>query len=71
MFSMGKLAELITAKETRKTKTKKKPGRVANPNLVTTSILLEKDLLTWGKAQPEGLSALVRRLLRREMEAKK
>jgi hypothetical protein len=30
----------------------------------TVTILLEKEMAAWGKARPEGLSALIRRLLR-------
>jgi len=47
---------------------RKKPGPVANPNLVITSVSLDADLLEWGKNQPGGLSALLRRLLREEKE---
>jgi hypothetical protein len=49
-------------------KTRKKPGPVANLDLVTTSIKIESDLLEWGKNQSGGLSALVRRLLREAKE---
>lgn len=45
---------------------RKKPGPVANPNLVITSVSLDAELLEWGKNQPGGLAALVRRLLREE-----
>jgi hypothetical protein len=47
---------------------RKKPGPVANPNLVVTSVSLEADLLEWGKLQPGGLSALLRRLLKEARE---
>jgi len=47
---------------------RKKRGPVANPNLVITSVSLDADLLEWGKNQPGGLAALVRRLLREEKE---
>lgn len=60
---MNKKAKSITEKKTRK-----KPGPVANPDLVATSIKIELDLLEWGKNLPGGLSALVRRLLREEKE---
>lgn len=33
-----------------------------------TSILMEPELVEWAKRQPEGLSGMVRRLLRVEME---
>jgi len=36
---------------------------VANPNLTVTSVSLDADLIEWGKSQPGGLSALLRRLL--------
>jgi hypothetical protein len=47
---------------------RKKPGPVANPNLVTTSVSLEADKLDWGKRQPGGLSAFLRRLMAEEYE---
>lgn len=47
---------------------RKKRGPVANPNLVITSVSLDADLLEWGKNQPGGLSALMRRLLREEKD---
>ncbi len=56
---MNKKAKPVTEESHRK-----KPGPMANPDLVTTSIKLESDLLEWGKNQPGGLSALVRGLLR-------
>lgn len=56
---MSKKATPVTEEKSRK-----KPGPVANPDLVTTSIKLESDLLEWGKNQPGGLSALVRQMLR-------
>ena len=49
--------------------TRKKPGPVANPNLVATSVTLETQQLEWGKNQPGGLSALLRRLLQEAMDA--
>ncbi len=33
-----------------------------------TSLLLEPELIEWAKKQPEGLSGVVRRLLRKAME---
>jgi hypothetical protein len=42
---------------------RKRPGPVANPNLTVTSVSLDADLIEWGKSQPGGLSALLRRLL--------
>lgn len=47
-------------------KPRKQPGRVANPSLVRGNVMLDADLLEWGKQQPEGLSGLVRDLLRKE-----
>lgn len=47
---------------------RKKRGPIANPNLVITSVSLDADLLEWGKNQPGGLSALLRRLLKEEKE---
>jgi hypothetical protein len=61
---MRKKATPSTAAE----KTRKKPGPVANPNLVSATVKLEDDLVEWGKNQPGGLSALLRRLLREEKE---
>jgi len=46
----------------------KKPGRIPGPPTVKATVLLEEDLLEWGKQQPGGLSELVRRLLREERE---
>jgi hypothetical protein len=43
----------------------KKPGPASRlPAMVKTTILIEPEQLEWGKNQPGGLSALVRRLLR-------
>lgn len=47
---------------------KKKTGPVPGPATVRTNILIEPDLLEWGKHQPGGFSELVRRLV---AEAKK
>jgi len=49
-------------------KERKKPGPVANPNLVMTTVSLESEMLEWGKKQPAGLSALLRRLMREEYQ---
>ena len=51
-------------------KQRKKPGPVAGsksgPERAKTSMEVDVDLIDWGKAQPGGLSELVRRLLREE-----
>jgi hypothetical protein len=46
------------------TKIPRKPGRVPGPPTEKYTVLLEPDLAEWAKAQPGGLSDLVRRLLR-------
>lgn len=50
--------------EKQKPRERKKPGPVPGPATRKYNILLEEDLGEWGKAQPGGLSDLVRRLLR-------
>jgi hypothetical protein len=47
-----------------KTTDKKRPGPIPGPQTVKATVLLEPDLLEWGKRQPGGLSELMRRLLR-------
>ncbi len=49
--------------------TKKKPGRVPGPPTGKITVLVEPDLTEWGKRQPGGFSALVRRLLKEAKEA--
>lgn len=51
------------------TNVRKKPGpkRRLAP-VVRTTLMLEEELVEWGKGQPGGLSDLVRRLLREEKE---
>jgi hypothetical protein len=56
--------------ETKKT-IRKKPGPIPGPATVRTNVLLEADLIEWGKQQPGGLSELVRRLLREAYEREK
>jgi hypothetical protein len=46
----------------------KKRGRVPGTPTVRTTLLLEEDLVEWGKIQPGGLSELVRDLLREAKE---
>jgi hypothetical protein len=47
-----------------KTTDKKRPGPIPGSQTVKATVLLEPDLLEWGKRQPGGLSELMRRLLR-------
>lgn len=47
---------------------KAKPGPVPGPIKVQATILIEPDLIQWGKHKPGGLSQLVRRLLREAKE---
>jgi hypothetical protein len=42
---------------------RKKPGPVPGPATEKYTVLLPTDLGEWGKRQPGGLSALLRRLL--------
>jgi hypothetical protein len=52
-----------------KEKIRCKPGRVAvGPETQSYGLLLETETAEWGKRRPEGLSSLVRRLLRKEFE---
>lgn len=44
----------------------KRPGRVPGPPTIKATVLLPPDLVDWGKGQPGGLSALIRRLLEEE-----
>lgn len=46
----------------------RKPGPVPGPPTARYQVLLEPRDAEWAKAQPGGLSALVRRLLRREYD---
>ena len=47
-------------------------GRVpAEAERVKTTLLLDLDTVEWGKHQPGGLSELIRRLLRQEMDLRK
>jgi hypothetical protein len=51
---------------------RRKRGRPRGPEYVKYQICLDKESGDWGKAQPGGLSALIRRLIRdekREAEA--
>jgi len=45
-----------------------KPGPYLGVETIKTAMMLEPYMIEWGKQQPGGLSALVRRLLREEME---
>ena len=50
---------------------KKKPGPTAqtrSAGTVRTSLMLAPDMVEWGKSQPGGLSALVRRLITQERQ---
>lgn len=47
---------------------RRKPGPVARPNTRVATVILDEDLLDWGKSQPGGLSETMRRLLRTAME---
>jgi hypothetical protein len=47
-------------------KDRRKPGPIANPNLVPTTVSLDSQMVEWGKKQPGGLSALLRRLMLEE-----
>ena len=44
------------------------PGTAAGSERVKTTLLLDLDTVEWGKHQPGGLSEIIRRLLRQEME---
>ena len=44
------------------------PGRPPGLKTQLTSLLLEPELIDWAKRQPEGLSGVVRQLLRVAME---
>jgi len=46
----------------------KKRGPIPGPETVRTSVMLEPDLVDWGKRKPGGLSDLMRRLLREAFE---
>jgi len=43
---------------------RKKPGPAPRLNTDRTTLMLDPDLIEWGKQQPGGLSETVRRLLR-------
>ncbi|WP_395091455.1 hypothetical protein [Armatimonas sp.] len=45
------------------------PGRPPGLKTQLTSLLLEPELIDWAKRQPEGLSGVVRQLLRVAMES--
>jgi len=45
-------------------KTPGRPGPTPGPKTVRTTVMVEPDLVEWGKQQPGGLSDLIRRLLR-------
>ncbi|HEY3329770.1 MAG TPA: hypothetical protein VGK19_07110 [Capsulimonadaceae bacterium] len=51
------------------TTNRKKPGPTPGPATVKATVLLEPDLVDWGKAQPGGLSSVVRKLLREAQAA--
>lgn len=53
------MVQLIVMNES----TKRRPGPVAGVTTTRTSVLLEPDLLEWGKNQTGGLSETVRRLM--------
>jgi hypothetical protein len=42
----------------------KKPGRIPGNATVKATILIEPDLLEWGKRQPGGLSDTIRKALK-------
>ncbi len=45
-------------------------GRVpSQTERVKTTLLLDLDMVEWGKREPGGLSEIIRRLLRQEYEA--
>ena len=44
----------------------RKRGRPRGPRFIKYQLTLDEDSGEWGKSQPEGLSALVRRLLKAE-----
>lgn len=46
----------------------KRRGPVPGPEKARTNVLIEPDLLEWGKHQPGGFSELVRRLVREAKE---
>jgi hypothetical protein len=52
-------------------KTRRKPGPVADLNAVRTTVVLDKDLVEWGKNQPGGLSRLLRELLQEAAQRKR
>lgn len=47
-------------------KARRKPGPIANPYLVPATVFLDSRLVEWGKNLPDGLSALLRRLMEEE-----
>ena len=57
--------------ETRKERTRRKPGPVPGPPTKKYNLLLEETLAEWGKRQPGGLSQLLRRLLKEERDRQK
>jgi len=48
------------------TSERRKPGRRPGPEMRKVTIMMEPELAEWGIGQPEGLSPLVRQLLRDE-----
>lgn len=48
---------------------RRKRGPVPRANTRMTAVVLDDDLLDWGKSQPGGLSGTVRQLLRAAMES--
>ena len=44
---------------------------MANSNAVRTTVVLDRDLLEWGKNQPGGLSRLLRELLQEAAKQKR
>ena len=47
---------------------RKKPGPIPGPPTRKYNLLIEEELGEWGKLQPGGLSAVVRRLLKAEQK---
>ena len=44
-------------------KTRRRSGRVKNPEFTRTTLLLNREIAEWAKHQPGGLSGIVRTLL--------
>ena len=47
---------------------KRKRGPAKGPETVAYTLMLEEETAEWAKQQPGGLSEMVRRFLRQEME---